>query len=256
MRISIVIRQTAGAHFWLAGKPYLKLSFLHENCEELAQQATQKNWSHIEYLNRLIEGEALRRHDRATERRIRNARFPVIKTLDHFDWNWPKKINQPQIRNLFRLAFVEQKANVIFLGGVGLGKTHLSTALAHAACLAGHPTLFASAIDMVNTLLAAQAAHRLKTELKKYLSPTVLCLDEVGFLPIDKHGADLLFQVISQRYECGSIILTTNKAFKSWPAIFNNDATLASAVLDRLLHHAETVIIEGKSFRMKDQIDT
>ncbi len=235
---------------------YLKLSFFRENCEELAKQAAQKNWSHLDYLNRLTEGEALQRRDRATERRIRAARFPVIKTLDNFDWIWPKKINQPQIQNLFRLGFVEQKANVIFLGGVGLGKTHLATALAYTACLAGHTALFASAIDMVNTLLAAQAAHRLKAELKKYLSPAVLHLDEVGYLPIDKHGADLLFQVISQRYECGSIILTTNMAFKNWPAIFNNDATLASAVLDRLLHHADTVVVEGKSYRMKDQVET
>lgn len=234
---------------------YLKLPFLRENREELAGQAAQKNWSHLEYLSRLIEGEALRRRDHATERRVRAARFPVVKTLDNFDWSWPKKINQQQIQHLFQLGFVEPKANVIFLGGVGLGKTHLATALGYAACLAGHSTLFASAIDMVNSLLAAQAAHRLKAELKKYLAPDVLYLDEVGYLPIDKHGADLLFQVISQRYECGSIILTTNKAFKGWPAIFNNDATLASAVLDRLLHHAETVIIEGRSFRMKDQID-
>lgn len=235
---------------------HLKLSFLRENFEELAQQAAQKNWSHLDYLSRLIEGEALRRRDHATARRVQAARFPVIKTLDNFNWNWPKKINQPQILHLFRLGFVQAKANVIFLGGVGLGKTHLASALAYAACLAGYSTLFVSAIDMVNRLLAAQATHRLDAELKKYLAPAILYLDEVGFLPIDKHGADLLFQVISQRYECGSMILTTNKPFKNWAAIFNNDATLASAVLDRLLHHAETVLIEGKSFRMKDQIDT
>jgi DNA replication protein DnaC len=117
----------------------------------------------------------------------------------------------------------------------------------------GHTVLFTTAVDMINTLAAAQAAQRLKQELKKYLTPQLLILDELGYLPIDKLGADLLFQVISARYERGPIVLTTNKAFKHWPAIFNNDSTLTAAVLDRLLHHAETVVIEGPSYRMKEQ---
>ena len=132
---------------------------------------------------------------------------------------------------------------------------HLSIALAYQACLKGYNVLHASAIDIVNTLSAAANTGRLKVELKKYLKPDVLLMDELGYLPVDKKGADLLFQVISQRYEKGSIVLTTNKAFKKWPEIFNNDATLTSAVLDRLLHHAETVVIEGKSYRMKDRIE-
>ena len=136
------------------------------------------------------------------------------------------------------------------------GKTHLATALGYAACLEGHSVLFANAINVINQLSAAQKASRLKSELRKYLRPRLLILDELGYLPIDQHGADLLFQVISQRYERGSIVLTTNKPFKQWGSIFNNDGTLASAVLDRLLHHAETVVIEGSSFRMKDQIQT
>ena len=115
--------------------------------------------------------------------------------------------------------------------------------------------LFASAIDIVNTLAAARKTGRLKDELKRYVRPSVLLVDELGYLPIDKTGADLLFQVISQRYEHGSIILTTNKIYKKWAPTFNNDNTLTSAVLDRLLHHAETVCIEGKSYRMKDRIE-
>ena len=115
--------------------------------------------------------------------------------------------------------------------------------------------LFASAIDVINTLAAAKNAGRLKAELKKYTKPALLILDELGYLPIDKMGADLLFQVISLRYEQGAIVITSNRAFKDWPKIFNNDSTLTAAILDRLLHHAETIIIEGKSFRMKDQID-
>ena len=116
--------------------------------------------------------------------------------------------------------------------------------------------LFASAIDVINTLAAAKSAGRLKQELKKYTTPALLILDEIGYLPIDKTGADLLFQVISLRYEQGAMIITSNRAFKDWPKIFNNDSTLTSAILDRLLHHAETVIIEGKSFRMKDQLES
>jgi len=127
--------------------------------------------------------------------------------------------------------------------------------LAYEGCLAGHTVLFTTAIDIVNTLVAAQSAHRLKAELKKYISPNIVLVDELGYLPIDKAGADLLFQIFSQRYETGSTIVTTNQLYKHWARVFNNDATLTSAVLDRLLHHAETVTIEGKSYRMKDQIE-
>ena len=136
-----------------------------------------------------------------------------------------------------------------------IGKTHLATALGYAACQHGHSVLFANAIDVINTLSAAQTKGVLKTQLKRYLSPAILVLDEVGYLPIDQRGADLLFQVISRRYERGSIILTSNKAFKQWPAIFNGDSTITSAVLDRLLHHAEAVLIEGSSYRMKDRVE-
>jgi DNA replication protein DnaC len=160
-----------------------------------------------------------------------------------------------KVKNLFRLGFVAQKTNVVFLGPVGTGKTHLASALGYEACQRGHSVLFTTAIDIVNHLLAAQVAHRLKTELKKYLSPSVLVCDELGYLPLDKIGADLLFQVISKRYEQGSLIITTNKPFKQWSEIFNNDATIASAILDRLLHRSEAVVIKGRSYRMKDQTE-
>jgi DNA replication protein DnaC len=235
---------------------YLKLPYIKAHHSELAREAGPQNWDHQEYLRRLIDGEFAQRQQRRIERRVKAARFPVLKTLEQFRWDWPKKINRLQIQNLFRLEFVPQKGNVIFLGTVGLGKTHLATALGYALCLEGYSVLFADAIAVVNDLTAAQKAGSLKRALKKYLRPQVLCLDEVGYLPIDQGGADLLFQVISQRYERGSIVLTTNKPFKQWSSIFNNDSTIASAVLDRLLHHAETVIIEGSSYRMKDRIET
>ena len=235
---------------------YLKLPFINEHYKTLADEAATKSSSHIEYLEKLIKGETEQKRDRATKRRICAARFPVIKTLESFRWSWPKKINRLQTQNLFRLNFINDSANVIFLGGVGVGKTHLATALGHAACLSGHNALFTTAIDVINSLAAAKAAQRLQAELKKYTRPSLLILDELGYLPIDKAGADLLFQVISQRYERGSLIITSNRVFKEWPKIFNNDSTLTSAILDRLLHHAETLVIEGKSYRMKDQIES
>lgn len=234
---------------------YLRLTSIREQYESEAKLAAEKHLSHVDYLARLVEGEAALRRDRSVARRIKLARFPVIKSLDQFDWSWPKKINRLQVQDLFRLSFIEKRANVVLVGGVGLGKTHLSIALGHAACLAGHSVLFASAIDIINTLAAAKKTGRLKDELKRYLRPAVLTVDELGYLPVDKAGADLLFQVISHRYEQGSIILTTNRIYKEWPEIFNNDSTLTSAVLDRLLHHADTVCIEGKSYRMKDRIE-
>jgi DNA replication protein DnaC len=233
---------------------YLKLAYLRHHYASLADQAAREQWPPVQYLSRLIEGEALARLDRRTQKRLQDARFPLLKTLDQFDWSWPKKINRPQVQNLFRLAWVADKANVVFLGGVGLGKTHLAIALAHEACLRGHAVLFTTAVDIINSLAAAQTVGRLKPELKRYLKPAVLAVDELGYLPIDKLGADLLFQVFSQRYEHGSLLLTSNQPYKHWAKIFNNDSTLTSAVLDRLLHHAETVVLEGKSYRMKDQL--
>ena len=233
----------------------LGLNFMAEHYNQSAATAARDAINHADYLAGLAVGELGQRRDRATIRRIKSARFPVVKTIDQFSWSWPKKINRMAVQNLFRLQFLEDNANIILLGTVGLGKTHLATALGYTACLAGKSVLFATAVDAINTLAAAQAASKLKAELKKYLSPQILILDELGYLPIDKHGADILFQVISQRYERGSTIITSNKAFKNWPEIFNNDSTLTSALLDRLLHHADTQVIEGKSYRMKDQIE-
>jgi DNA replication protein DnaC len=233
----------------------LQLRHFKSHYQTAADKAAEQQRSHVDYLAQLADGETALRENRSIERRIRNARFPVLKTLEDFQWSWPRKINRPQIQNLFRLAFINTHTNVVLIGNVGLGKTHLSIALGHAACLNGHSVLFTTAIDIVNTLAAAQAAGRLKRELARYLKPTLLVVDELGYLPIDKHGADLLFQIISQRYERAPMVITTNRAYKHWSQIFNNDSTLTSAILDRVLHHAETVIIEGKSFRMKDEIE-
>lgn len=233
----------------------LRLPFIREHHQALATEAAREQWTALRYLSCLIEGECQRRREHCIARRIADARFPVIKTLEQFDWTWPKKINRPQVQNLFHLAFLKESTSVVFVGGVGLGKSHLAMALGYAACLEGHSVLFTTAVEAINTLAAAQAQHRLKNELKRFLAPTVLVMDELGYLPIDKTGADLLFQIISGRYEKGSTIITTNRAYKHWAGIFNNDSTITSAVLDRLLHHNETVIIEGKSYRTRNGLE-
>jgi DNA replication protein DnaC len=233
----------------------LQLRYFRQHYPALVAQAARESWTHGRLLELLVAGEAARRDAALVTRRLKAARLPGIETLDGFDWSWPKKINRAQVQQLFRLDFLSQHGNVILLGGVGVGKTHLAIALAHAACLQGQTALFTSAVDIVNALAAAQATGGLKRELARLLKPTLLVVDELGYLPIDKFAADGLFQVIGQRYERGSTVITTNRAFKQWPEIFNNDSTLTSALLDRLLHHAESVVIEGRSYRMRDQTD-
>ena len=233
----------------------LKLPFMLQNHQTLAQAAVDKHWSHLEYLTELINGEAGARDDRRVQRCITQARFPVLKTLDQFDWNWPTKINRLLIQNLFHLDFVKQNANVVFVSGTGLGKSHLMTALGHAACQKGHSVLFSGAIEIINTLTEAHASGSIKRALNHYIKPQVLCIDELGYLPIDKFGADCLFQILSHRYERGATLITTNRVYKQWATIFNNDAVLTSALLDRLLHHVETVRIEGKSYRSQGQVE-
>ncbi len=158
--------------------PSLKLSGIADQYAPLAKQAAHKPWSPIDSLARLREGEAHVRHDRAIKRRLRLARFPVLKTLDQFRWDWPTRLNRLQVQTHFRLECIKDKANLILLGGVGLGQTHLATALGSAACLQGYAVLFASAIDVINTLAAAKGSGRLKQELKKYTKPALLILDE------------------------------------------------------------------------------
>lgn len=233
----------------------LQLPYFVHHHQALMAEAARESWSHARFLEQLVVGEVERRDEALVARRVKAARLPGIKTLDGFDWSWPKRINRAQLQQVFRLDFLPQHANLILLGGVGVGKTHLAIALAHTACLKGRTALFTSAVDIVNTLAAAQATGGIKREMARLLKPSLLVVDELGYLPIDKFGADALFQVISQRYERGSTIITTNRAFKNWPEIFNNDSTLTSALLDRLLHHAESIVIEGRSYRMRDQID-
>jgi DNA replication protein DnaC len=236
-------------------RTYLKRAYSAHPSLPLTTQAAQHAWSHVASLAKLLEGEVEVRRDRTTKSRLRLARFPVIQTLEPFRWAWPPRRTRLQGHNHFHLEFIKAKANLLFLGGVGRGKTPLATALGEAACLKGYSVLFASALEVSTTRAAAKNAGRLKTELKKYTQPALFRLDELGYLPIDKTGAERLCQVISLRYEQGAIVMTSNRAGKECPKIFNTDSPLTAAILERLLHHAETVIIEGQSCRMKDRIE-
>jgi DNA replication protein DnaC len=234
----------------------LQLTWMLDNHEIELADAARLNRTNHDLLQRLIAGELDARHARAIERRIRAAKLRDTRTLESFDFSWPTKINRDQVRHLFTLSFMRDKANVVFIGGVGLGKTHLAAALAREACRQRKSVLFTPAIDIVNNLHAASQRNNLSAAMRHYTRPQVLCVDELGFLPLDKVGAELLFQVFGERYETGSTIITTNRAYKDWAKTFANDAAMASAVLDRVTHHCETIVIEGKSYRMKDRIDS
>jgi len=232
---------------------YLKLNAARDNLREVEKRAVEEHMTYSMFLSTLLEIETQARFERRINRCIKIARLPLIKTLDAFQWSHPKKIDRTKIRYLFKLDFINEKENVVFIGTVGLGKTHLAIALAHHACCCGVNVKFATAVDIINDLSAAHAAGTFNSALRKYTAPSLLCIDELGYIPIDKKGSDLLFQVISTRYERGSILITTNRVFKQWPVIFNNDNIVTSAILDRVVHHCQVIIIEGDSFRMKDK---
>jgi DNA replication protein DnaC len=229
----------------------LKLIFMAEHYRAAAQKASRENQSHVAFLRDLVEHEITGKQQRLVGLRIRQARFPVIKTLEAFDFSFPKKINKREILRLFDLDFVSRKDNLVLLGPSGVGKSHLALAIGYRACQKGHKVLFTTAVNLINQLTASMADASFMSAMKRYCRCELLIIDELGFLPIDKHGADLLFQVVSSRYECGSIALTTNLPFKEWAKVFNDDNSLASAVADRLVHHAEVVEIQGESYRVK-----
>lgn len=231
----------------------LKLPSIASRYQDVAKVASQKNLSHIEYLTILIQEEVAGKKERMVATRIKQAKFPVIKTLDTFNFEFPKRINKKKIVRLFDLDFIEAKENAILLGPSGCGKTHLALALGYRACQEGYRVLFTTAVNLINHLNASLADASFLRCMKRFTRPDIVLIDELGYLPIDKKGADLLFQVITARYECGSILLTTNLPFKDWARIFNEDASLASAAADRLVHHAEVIKIEGESYRISSR---
>ena len=231
----------------------LKLHRIAEMYQEVLNEAARKGTSMLEVLATLIGEEADARRQRALEKRILRARLPKRKTLEEYNFSFPKKLPKQAILRLFDCDFVAQHGCAVFIGATGTGKSHLLNALGYTACEKGISVRFTRVVDMINTLTTAQINGTLERTLRQYTTPSLVLLDELGYLPIDKRGADLLFQVVAARYESGSIVVSTNRAFRDWGAIFDVDNTLATAMIDRLMHHGEAIVIQGESYRMKDK---
>ena len=231
----------------------LKLHRIAETYQEVLNEAARKGTSLLEVLATLIGEEADARRQRALEKRILRARLPKRKLLEEYNFSFPKKIPKQAVLRLFDCDFVAQHGCAVFIGATGTGKSHLLNALGYTACEKGISVRFTRVVDMINSLTTAQINGTLERTLRQYTTPSLVLLDELGYLPIDKRGADLLFQVVAARYESGSIVVSTNRAFRDWGAIFDVDNTLATAMIDRLMHHGEAIVIQGESYRMKDK---
>ena len=224
-----------------------------ERLEALLQDATAKEVSYADFLDQLLTEEISSKTAKHITMRTSLARFPFVKGLDGFDFSYQPSLDKKQIQTLASCHFVEHGENVIILGPPGVGKTHLAVGLGLKAIEQGYRVLFTSAAAMVTALTRAVSEGRLDDRLKMYTMPRLLIIDEIGYLPIDRTGANLFFQLISRRYERGPMILTSNQGFGSWDDVFG-DRVIATAILDRLLHHAITVNIRGNSYRLKDKL--
>lgn len=231
----------------------LKLYRIGEIYQEVLDDGAPRRASPLQLLAELVAAEATARDERALQRRIARARLPKRKTLEEYNFSFPKRIPKERIIRLFDCDFVANNSCAVFIGPTGTGKSHLLNALGYTACEKAIPVRFTRAVDMINDLTSAQIKGTLEKDLRGYTKPSLLLLDELGYLPIDKRGADLMFQVVAARYESGSIVLTTNRPFRDWGKIFDVDNTLATAIIDRLMHHGEAIVIRGDSYRMKDK---
>ena len=216
------------------------------------ETAVQQERTYADFLCLLLEAEVEARRTRALATRMRMAGLPSVKTLSQFDFAFQPSVDERQMRELATLRFVSDASNVILLGPPGVGKTHLAVALGVEAIGGGNSVFFVTAHDLVSDLGKAAREGKLEARLRRYLKPKVLVVDEVGYLPLDTIGATIFFQLVSSRYERGSIILTSNKSYTDWGHVFG-ETTIATAILDRLLHHSTTVNIRGDSYRLKDR---
>ncbi len=228
----------------------LGLRALPECMDEFLDRAAKGRWGHRALLAELARLEAEERGRRSLQRRLANARIGRFKPMADFDWNWPRRIDRPLIERAFELDFIAEARNLVLLGANGLGKTMIAKNLAYAAVLAGHSALFRTASELLDDLNSDSPAL-LRRRIKKYARPALLCIDEVGYLSYDSRAADLLYEVVNRRYERGSIVVTTNRAFKDWNAVFPNATSIVS-LLDRLTHHSEATVIEGQSYRKRE----
>jgi DNA replication protein DnaC len=229
----------------------LGLTHTADSVNDLVARATQKRWSPVVLLETLTQAELDERARRRLERQLRDARLGRFKALADFEWDWPKQIHRPTIDRVFTLDFLTKSENIVLVGNQGLGKTMLSKNLVHHAVLAGHSALFVTASDLLLDLNSQDTSRALERRLRAYARPHLLAIDEIGYLAYDTHAADLLFQIISRRYEQRSIVVTTNLVFKEWNTVFPN-ASCAVALIDRLTHHAEIIRIEGDSYRHRE----